>query len=122
LYFWDDIADALRLRGHVLREVHSDVLQLPPIFTATASGIYHTALGGASNPIQECAEIFDAPEVRFTVGEELRLELRSVITELALNAFRHGSARKGLIELGQNSLRFEDDGLPFQSPRSYQGK
>jgi hypothetical protein len=110
---WDDILDLLAPRPSVVRSLYPDLL----VGSSHVSGDATQGIVGIIYPsravIPQCDAIFHDARVEAAIVEELRVELRNLTTELALNAFEHGGARVVQVALSADSLLIEDDGGPF---------
>lgn len=115
VFSWDDIVEALSLRIPLVR------LHYPQFFGAVdparriENGTYAGTILPSGNVYLECESFFDDVGVRSAVAEELRLELRNVVIELALNAFEHGRARRCEVTLLSDALIVRDDGREFDA-------
>lgn len=112
VYAWDDIADVIHARPNLMRSLYSEYFTTQHVATLTGSGIYEGTIPGLQ-PIAECEAFFDSPEIRGMVVEVLRVELRNVITELALNSFQHGKARMSRLQCSSKAITFMDNGSKF---------
>lgn len=113
VYSWDDIVDVIAVRPHLIKALYPELYQRQDVVTRGEDGSLVGILNVSSSVILECAQIFDEADFRALMAEELRIELRNVATELALNAAEHGNARRCWFELTEKSLVIRDDGTQF---------
>ena len=124
---WDDILDMLAPRNSVVRRLYPDLLIGSTQVSAEASGAIVGIIYPSESVIGQCDAIFHDMRVEAVIVEELRVELRNVASELALNAFEHGGARVFQVAVSADALLMEDDGAVFdplrerQSPRARAG-
>lgn len=114
IYSWDDICDVITARNDLLHSLYDEYFTANRHLRIVSQGVYEGSILGR-NPIVECEALFDAPEVRGLLTESLRVELRNVMTELTLNAFEHGNAKRCVIRIDRNCLTFADNGRSFDA-------
>lgn len=115
VFSWDDIVEALRLRMRLVRIHYSEFFIGADEPKRIEDGSYAGTILPSGNVYLECENFFDAIGVRSAVAEELRLELKNLVIELALNAFEHGGARRCDVTLRDDALVVRDDGREFDA-------
>lgn len=112
VWSWDDIEEELNFRDYLLPSLY-------PYLRAAREATGTTTIGNRlyvyrAQPIERSFSFLSHPEVMRIYPVDMRVDLRNLVFELALNAFEHGLAtRVGVTVESDGSLQIADDGNEY---------
>jgi hypothetical protein len=105
VWSWDEIEEEIRCWPNILRRYYPN-LELAP------GGVARVNMSLISHRDQ-CSAFFSRPEMQQQIPSGLREFLLPLCYEMSDNAYRHGKASRFSVTCDDTTVRFEDDGLPF---------
>jgi len=111
IWSWDDISEELNLRTVLRNQIYFD-MDLPDWSSTEQEGTI-TAIHHRSEPVDRLNALLSAPHIVSILSAALRIDLRNVLIELALNAYEHGEASHLEIVLHNKTIEVRDDGIEF---------
>lgn len=113
VWSWDDIEDELNFRDYLIPELY------PQFRNAAGFPCGQGVIGNRvylyrAQPLERAFSFLTHPEVQSLYPANLRIDIRNLIFELALNAFEHGGANRIALSIGEDGrLEVADDGAQF---------
>jgi hypothetical protein len=104
---WDDIEEELNFRDYLLADLYPQFSRTGVTVFGNQISIYRT------QPMEKAFAFLSHAELRNTYPADMRVDLKNLIFEIALNAFQHGDAHRVNVTVEESgALKVADDGRP----------